>query len=187
MSGTGVKDAPAPDMHGEPVHPERIGAGELYRAHASFVAGVLARMGTLTAELPDLVQEVFLTAHRRGGFVPGAAQPRTWLVEIAVNVLRNARRTRRRRPLDGGEPDLEAASGPDPERNVQALEALRAVHECLETLDEDHRATFVLFELEGLTAIEVAAALGVPAGTVYSRLHHARKRFLAAWSSRSQR
>lgn len=174
-------------MDEQDVPPERIGAGQLYRAHATFVAGLLARMGALSSELPDLVQDVFLAAHRRGGFVPGPAQPTTWLAQIAVNVLRNARRTRRRRPLDSGEPDLSASPGPDPERAAEGTEALRAVHECLQGLDEEHRSAFVLFELEGMSAAEVAVALEVPVGTVYSRLHHARKRFLAAWSERSGR
>lgn len=175
------------DMNRADVPPERIGAGDLYRAHATFVAGLLARMGALSSELPDLVQDVFLTAHRRGGFVPGAAQPTTWLAQIAVNVLRNARRTRRRRPLDSGEPDLSASPGPDPERAAEGAEALAAVHACLQTLDEDHRGAFVLFELEGMSAAQIAVALEVPVGTVYSRLHHARRRFLSAWKQRSER
>ena len=170
----------------EEVHPGRIGAGELYRAHASFITGVLARMGAHTHELPDLVQEVFLTAHRRGGFLPETAQPTTWLAQIAVNVLRNARRTRRRRPLTPGEPDRTQATGPDPERAAETAAELRAAFECLDTLDEAHREAFVLFELEKLSAADVGVALGVPTGTVYSRVHNARKRFLAAWAERSK-
>jgi RNA polymerase sigma-70 factor (ECF subfamily) len=171
-------------MDGTEVTAEAIGAGELYARHATFVTGLFARMGTPHRDLADLTQEVFLTAHRRGGFVPGPAKATTWLAEIAVNVLRNHRRTQRRRPLEPGEPDTAAASGPDPEAASASRQALRQVASCLSELDDDHREVFVLFELEGLPAAEVADVVGVKLGTVYSRLHHARKQFKAAWESK---
>jgi RNA polymerase sigma-70 factor, ECF subfamily len=173
-------------MNERDVPPERIGAGELFRAHARFVTGLLVRMGAPPTDLPDLVQDVFLTAHRRGGFVPGAAQPTTWLAQIAINILRNARRSRQRRPISPGDPELAISPAADPARQAETSEALRGVAACLETLAEGDREAFVLFELEGLGAAEVAAALEVPVGTVYSRLHRARQRFLSAWKERAQ-
>lgn len=181
-----MKEPSRPDIEGQSVAEERIGAGELFLSHARFVHGLFARMGAPMSDVPDLVQEVFLAAHRRGGFVPDTARPTTWLAQIAINVLRNARRTSRRRPTSPGEPDLAASPAPSPESELASAEALRRVRACLDELDDGHRDAFVLFELEGMSAAEVALALEVPVGTVYSRIHHARKRFLATWASREE-
>lgn len=163
--------------------PKRTSAGELYRAHAGFVAGFLSRMGAGTVDVEDLTQEVFLVAHRRGGFVDGPARPTTWLAEIALRVLSTHRRTKRRKPETPSTEALEglrseAAAADD---RVASIRSLQRVQQCLEGLDDDHRAVFVLFELDGEPCGAIASALGVPVGTVYSRLHHARKRFLEAW------
>lgn len=163
--------------------PRRTSAGDLYRAHAGFVAGFLSRMGAGTVDVEDLTQEVFLVAHRRGGYVEGPARPTTWLAEIALRVLSTHRRTRRRKPETPSTDALEGlrsdASGTDD--RVASMRALERVQQCLEGLDDEHRAVFVLFELEGEPCGAIAAALDVPVGTVYSRLHHARKKFLDAW------
>lgn len=163
--------------------PERTSAGELYRAHASFVAGFLSRMGAATVDVEDLTQEVFLVAHRRGGYVAGPARPTTWLAEIALRVLSTHRRTKRRKPETPSTDALEGlrSEAASAEERVGSLRALARVQRCLEGLDEEHRAVFVLFELEGEPCPAIAAALEVPVGTVYSRLHHARKKFLDAW------
>ena len=60
---------------------------------------------------------------------------------------------------------------------AEVAEAMWRVQRALDGLDFDHRAVFVLYEIEGEPCDAIAAALGVPVGTVYSRLHHARQRF----------
>lgn len=163
--------------------PPPLDAASLFRAHAGFVATFLARLGAPQRDLDDLVQEVFLVAHRRGGFTPGAARPTTWLAEIALRVASVARRTRARKPLDGDDDALALvpADG-DPFERASSLEALRRVARALEAMDLDHRAVFVLYELEGESCEEIALGLGVPVGTVHSRLFHARKKFQRAWA-----
>jgi RNA polymerase sigma-70 factor (ECF subfamily) len=162
----------------------RMGAADLFRAHAGFVAGFLSRMGAAAVDLDDLTQEVFLVAHRRGGYEPGPARPTTWLAEIALRVLATYRRSKRRKPSSNGM-ELDALEGHDagPDEVVAARRSLSRVQACLEGLDEQHRAVFVLFELEGEPCASIAAALDLPVGTVYSRLHNARKKFLDAWGS----
>ena len=157
-------------------------AATLFRAHARFVATFLARLGTPSAEIEDLVQEVFLVAHRRGGYRHGVARSTTWLAEIALRVFSNARRTRLRKPAEADDEAiaLVAAAG-DPFEAAASSEALRRVERALATLDLDHRAVFVLFELEGESCEDIAAGLGVPVGTVYSRLHNARRRVQKAY------
>ena len=75
-----------------------------------------------------------------------------------------------------------AARGDDPGEALELRRALERVQRALDTLDIDHRATFVLYELEGQSCEAIAASFGVPIGTVYSRLHHARKRFTGAYA-----
>lgn len=174
--------------HGPPTTeaaPARIGAGDLYRAHAPFVAGFLARMGAKQVDVADLTQEVFLVAHRRGGFAEGPARPTTWLAEIALRVLSTHRRGARRKPSVPMTDTLDSmrADRPHPDQDLATKQALGRVQECLQDLDLDHRACFVLFELEGATCAEIATALSVPIGTVYSRLHHARRKFMDAWAA----
>lgn len=163
----------------------RKNAGELYQCHGQFVAGFLLRLGAPRVEMEDLVQEVFLVAHRRGGFSEGAAKPTTWLAAIALRVWSNRQRSRRRRPAEpAGDLAIVAVGNmPDPESATATRRSLERVQRCLDALDLQHRAVFVLFELEGETCATIAAALGVPVGTVYRRLHTARGRFQTAYAA----
>ncbi len=181
----------APAIHGHGVstgeaEPRRICAAELFRAHGGFVAGFLCRMGASTVDVEDLTQDVFLVAHRRGGYVEGPARPTTWLAEIVLRVLSTHRRTKRRKPERPAGDTLDALHTDDApvDERVDSRRSLERVQRCLEGLDEDHRAVFVLYELEGEPCGAIASALEVPVGTVYSRLHHARKKFLDAWGER---
>lgn len=150
----------------------------LFRAHAGFVAGFLARLGVPRADVDDRVQEVFLVAHRKGGYTPGQGQPRTWLGAIAVRVASTARRSVARRREDGSDA-LIARSAPDasPAEVAEQRRALERVQRALDALDLEHRSVFVLYELDGQSCEAIAASFDIPVGTVYSRLHHARKRF----------
>jgi len=163
----------------------RIDAEELFRAHAPFVATFLHRLGTPRADVDDLVQEVFLVVHRKGGYVAGAGQPRTWLAAITLRIARSGHRTRYRRREDQDPSALNAmvATGKSPEQAADIQNSLERVLHALRKLDLDHRAAFVLYEIEGETCEAIAEAFGVPIGTVYSRLHHARRRFLEAYAA----
>jgi RNA polymerase sigma-70 factor (ECF subfamily) len=118
-----------------------------------------------TAE--DLTQQTFLKAWQALATFRGEASLRTWLHRIAYHEYTHWLRSRRvNAPLDEAyeAPDLHAA---------QQLEAV-LVHRALADLSPDHRETFVLYHIQGLTVSEVAAVLNVPNGTVKSRLFHAR-------------
>jgi RNA polymerase sigma-70 factor (ECF subfamily) len=162
----------------------RLDAQALFRAHAPFVASFLHRLGTPAADVDDLVQEVFLVAHRKGGYVPGAALPRTWLAAIAVRLARASHRVRSRRRETADDALLQlAAPAGGPEETLQTRRSLARVQCALHALDIEHRAAFVLFEIEGESCDSIASSFEVPVGTVYSRLHHARKRFLDAYAA----
>jgi RNA polymerase sigma-70 factor (ECF subfamily) len=165
----------------------RLDGGALFRAHARFVAGFLIRLGVDRRDIDDAVQEVFLIAHRRGGFEVGAAQPTTWLAEIALRVASGLRRTRRRHPEDGAADPETPSEAPTPFEAAAAAQELDRVQRALETLSLDHRAVFVLYEIEGEPCEAIAAGLGVPVGTVYSRLHAARRGFQKAYAELGER
>jgi RNA polymerase sigma-70 factor, ECF subfamily len=154
-----------------------LDGGSLFRAHAGFVAGFLRRLGVEPPELDDAVQEVFLIAHRRGGFVAGDAQPTTWLAEIALRVASGIRRSRRRRAGMAAAAPAAEGTVPTPFEALAASESLARVQQALDTLSLEHRAVFVLFEIEGASCESIAAGMRIPVGTVYSRLHAARRGF----------
>jgi RNA polymerase sigma-70 factor, ECF subfamily len=162
----------------------RLDAQALFRAHAVFVASFLQRIGAPAADVDDLVQEVFLVVHRKGGYVPGAGRPRTWLAAIALRVASTGRRTRgRRREQPGEDALLAVSSSATPEAELEAQRALARMQRALDGLDLEHRAAFVLYELDGESCEAIASAFGVPVGTIYSRLHHARRRFTSAYAA----
>lgn len=169
--------------------PRRRSATELFADHATFVAKFLWRMGAPRNEIEDLVQDVFLIAHMRGGFVEGQAQPTTWLAAIAFRVWSSERRRFRRHselPNDGALAQAQAAD-PSPAEALATAESVERIRGAMERLDERSRAILILVDLEGSSCVEVAEAIGVPVGTVYSRLHKARKRFARAYERLSMR
>jgi RNA polymerase sigma-70 factor (ECF subfamily) len=162
-----------------PATPEpTMSAAAAFHAHAGAVARFARRMGIAAADLDDLVQEVFLAAHARGGYRTGAASERSWYLRLAWYAVTGHRRRSRRAPqsLDVHEPVSDAGQL----RTMEARERLAGVAAALETLSTHHRAALVLADVEGYSTDEIATTLEVPVGTVHSRLHHARKRFTEA-------
>jgi RNA polymerase sigma factor (sigma-70 family) len=123
----------------------------------------------------DVVAETFLVAWRRLDSVPPGDEARLWLYGVARRQLANQRRGRLRRSrlADRLRAELPGAvAGARPAEDSRAA----AVVAALARLDEDDREILRLTAWEGLAPSEVAAVVGVPAVTVRSRLHRARKR-----------
>jgi len=158
---------------------------QLYRDHARRVLGWCIRLGGPNLDAEDLAQQVFETAMKTAPRFRGQAALSTWLFGITRNTIRNARRRAALRRFVGLESIPEPPDhGPDTEGRAAQNQRRRAVQAALEDLKAPQREVLVLADLEGHTAPEVAALLGIPAGTVYSRLHHARKAFAAALEAR---
>lgn len=157
---------------------ESLRLEEIYESCFDFVWRSARRMGVAEAAVDDVVQEVFLVAHRRLADFEGRSSVKTWLFSILLRVVSDYRRTLRRKgglaPLPEG---LCADEAECPAGRAEHREAVRVLHALLATLDDDKRAVFVLAELEQLTAPEIADALGVNLNTVYSRLRAARRDF----------
>lgn len=176
----------SPDARVDPIDAET-----LFRAHAPFVASFLRHMGTPESDLDDHVQDIFVLAHRKGGYLPGPAAPRTWLASLALRVVLARRRSRARRPEAPGSHeqllDHEAQKAPSPAEVLDTQRSLKRVQAALEHLSLEHRAAFILHEIDGESCESIAAIWQVPVGTVYSRLHHARKRFLEVYERKTTR
>lgn len=158
----------------------------LVRLHEGMVFNVSARLLGDGEEARDVAQEVFLQVYRQLGRFEGRSSLKTWIYRIAVNQCHNRRRfwSRRRRDreetLDEGSlgaaaQGVRAGAAPGPYEEAVRRERARRVQAALLQLSFEHRSVLVLREVEGLTCGEVAAALGVPEGTVKSRLSRARE------------
>jgi len=160
---------------------ESVGADRLFREHASYVAAFLRRLGIIEAAVDDAVQEVFLVAHTRGGYRPGAASARTWLGAITIRVAANARRARQRRRETADDQVLEShTSSIPPDMVVEQRQELAHVERALRGMSDLHRHVFLRFAVAGHSCDDIAHAMGVPTGTVYSRLHAARSSLSAS-------
>jgi RNA polymerase sigma-70 factor (ECF subfamily) len=160
---------------------ETLDVRSIHDRHADFVWLTLQRFGVHQADLEDMAQEVFVVVHRRIGSFDRRAKITTWLYGICLRVASGYRRRNRSRPEEPTERVPELAGEDDgPEAALARDEARRIVDEALDSLDLDKRAIFVMFEIDELSCDEIADIVGIPVGTVYSRLHAARATFRAA-------
>jgi RNA polymerase sigma-70 factor (ECF subfamily) len=146
--------------------------------HFTGVWRFLRRLGVPRDLIDDAVQEVFLVAASKFAVVrPGAEK--SYLFGIAVHIAREIRRRFGREHLvdDPDDTTSEPATLETPETSFDLKEEQALLSQLLDTLPDHLRTIFVLFEIEGLSISEIATLLGVPLGTVASRLARARDRF----------
>jgi|SRR5215471_7671669 len=149
---------------------------ELYRAHAGRLYSLAYRMLGNPADAEDMLQEIFLSAHRKLESFRGDAALGTWLYRLAMNQILDYVRSRAARTgqLTDGLDDasvLPDASGHRlADRAIDRLDLERALGE----LPDGCRAAFVLHDVEGLEHKEIAQVLGIAEGTSKSQVHKAR-------------
>jgi RNA polymerase sigma-70 factor, ECF subfamily len=144
---------------------------KVFRTMRARVFAVCLNVTANRSDAEDATQETFVSAYRALASFRGEARLSTWLFRIAI---RAALRVRARRSTD--EPitdELAAPRNPNPGEAREQREKLLAG---LASLSTDHRIVLALFAVDGLSHREIAETLGVPEGTVWSRLHLARKR-----------
>jgi RNA polymerase sigma-70 factor, ECF subfamily len=151
--------------------------GALFDRHRAEVTRLVFRMLGPSADLEDLVQEVFVQVIRSLGAFQGHAQFSTWLYRVTVNVVLMHRRALSRRPrlLPEEAAPPEKDPEPSPEEQVQSRLRLQAFYRALDQLSEKKRAVFVLHEIEGLTPAAISAIVRAPVLTVRTRLFYARR------------
>jgi RNA polymerase sigma-70 factor (ECF subfamily) len=158
----------------------------IYEQSAEFVWLTLQRLGVRYHDLDDLCHDVFLIAHRKLAEFDGRTKIQSWLFGICLRVAANYRRRayiRLEQASGAMEDDDDATfsspSSGGPHETLVRREAQKRATDILDRMDLAKRAVFVMFEIEGIGCQEIATELGVPVGTVYSRLHAARQFFAA--------
>ena len=147
---------------------------QLFHEHVGYVARTLRYLGVREANIEDACQDVFVVLHRRQKDYREVGTLRAWVRQVCVLVAHNQRRTVRRRREDvSGEPP-DGVVPPAQQSDVELAQLRAQLLGVLDELPTQQRDVFVLYEIEGLTMAEVAAALSCPLQTAYSRLNSAR-------------
>ncbi len=146
----------------------------------------LRGLGVGVGAADDAAQQVYCVFARRMDSIE-VTKERAFLVQTAVRVASNCRRTViRQRETSGDVLDHQGASEEDPEKLLVQKQRYELLERLLDTLPSELRTIFVLFELEGQSSPEIAGLLGLPRGTVVSRLRRARAMFSEAMAELQQ-
>lgn len=158
--------------------------GQLFARHQGTVSRIVYRMIGPSADVEDVVQEVFLNVYRSLPSFRGESKFSTWLYRLATNVTRMHLRRGRSRPrfadVDVPETRNDGAPPETPYVQVERADRVRALYRLLDRLSEKKREVLVLHDLEGVPAKEIAVTLEIPVLTVRTRLFYARKELYAA-------
>ncbi len=145
-----------------------------------FVSRAVRRLGVGDSAREDVMQEVFAAVYRRLSDFEGRSSIKTWVFGILLGVVRNHRRTQRRKGRglatfsNVGDPSELADTGPDPCELASRSESLRLASRLVGQLGDRELATFVMVEIREMTVPEIAARLDANVNTIYSRLRSAR-------------
>lgn len=151
---------------------------QIFKGHAAYVAHTLRRLGVHSSDLEDLTHDVFLVVHRKLAEFDPARPLKPWLFGIALRVAQSNRRRAGKREVPSDVEDAEDAGAG--EGVLEERRRRRLVHRALAAVDDSRVAVFVLHDLDGVAMPEIAASLGIPLNTGYSRLRLAREEFRRA-------
>jgi len=169
-------------------HP--LDVSTVHKDYADFVFQSLQRLGVRPADLDDLRQEVFIVVHKRLHTFDPSGTMQAWLFGICRNLADHYRRRAYMRRETTTTELLDTSSEddmPNPEEYAVAKQARAELEELLDELDLEKRSVLVMYEIDQMGCEDIAEALGVPVGTVHSRLHKARKDFLKVLARRDAR
>ena len=155
----------------------------LVRPHFDRLYRLAWRLTGSKAEAEDLFQELLIKAFGKLDDLVEIEEPGSWLCRVMYNMfIDDQRRFKRRRLMTVQEDQLAGeglASLPgegDPDRDNQRIETIRRLDAALQQLSEEHRIVVLLHDTEGYKMVEIQELMGIPVGTVKSRLHRARAR-----------
>jgi RNA polymerase sigma-70 factor (ECF subfamily) len=162
---------------------DRAACAQLFERHVDAVHRFIARMrGSDSDAVDDLVQATFIAAFQSAARYRGADAARAnirvrgWLYGIAANIVRKHARTeiRRKHALAVVAEQLPKSPTLSSSATTDTI-TLSRLPAAIAALPHDLRAAFVLVDLEGERGVDAAAALGIPEGTLWRRVYHARK------------
>jgi RNA polymerase sigma-70 factor, ECF subfamily len=163
---------------------------EVYERWFDDVVRWLYALGVPKSDTQDLAQEIFLVVRRNLNRFDGGNM-RGWLYRIAQLTVRDHRRRAwfknlvvRRQEVDLSQMPHAAAN---PAQSYEAAETRRQLQLLMHKMSEKLRTTFILFEIEGYSGDEIARIQDIPLGTVWTRLHKARKEFWKLVKDRQRR
>ena len=161
---------------------DRAALGGLFdRFHVAVYRFVSRLPGVDELGRDDLVQATFLEIPRTAAQFQGHSSVKTWILGVAANVARHHVRSETRRRKHQDHFASVPPSSPDqPDTQTDRRRLLLRIAEVLSTLPHDQQMAFILCDLEQLPGVEVARVLDVPEGTLWRRLHMARKSMRAA-------
>jgi RNA polymerase sigma-70 factor (ECF subfamily) len=156
--------------------------GELVRRYQDRLYNTVHRLVDNAEDAQDIVQDAFLNAYQSLATFKGDSQFFTWLYRIAINTAISLKRKKRvayplrvgRSEEGSGSEPLDPSDFSRPEHAMEKADRERVVQEALNRLSAEHRTVLVLKDIEGQKYEDMALALGVPIGTIRSRLHRAR-------------
>jgi RNA polymerase sigma-70 factor, ECF subfamily len=152
-----------------------------FRTHAPFLARMVGRMLGPSAPVEDVVQQCFLVAHQRRATLADGPGLRAWLYRTCMHLVAHERRSFARRNRLRDAVALLWPSSPPVDDVLDSAGRRARMQRALARLPVGLREVFVLYEMEGMTAPEIAALLEVAQGTVWRRAHEARAHFERAW------
>jgi RNA polymerase sigma-70 factor (ECF subfamily) len=157
---------------------ESAALAALYDRHHQSVFRFVSRVASAPAsDVEDLVQCTFIEVWKSASRFRGSGSARSWIFGISANLARHYIRSeqRRRQAMDGLEERAQGDS-PTPDERLSRAQQIDRLGQALGELSYDLRVAFVLCDIEELSGVEAARALGVRKGTMWRRLHDARKR-----------
>jgi RNA polymerase sigma-70 factor, ECF subfamily len=156
----------------------QLDVNALYREHGELIGRVIRRYVGDGPQVDDLLQETFVVAFKQRERFEGRSRVDTWLYGIAANLCRRWHRGQRRFGLFTGRLAVREVDepAPAPGEDLERRQVIRGVQRALDELPFEQREVVVLFELEGKDGAACAELLGIPEGTVWTRLHKGRQR-----------
>ena len=154
---------------------------DVYRQHAKRLFGLAFRMTGSAEDAEDLLQEIFLQAHRKLSGFRGESTLGTWLYRLAMNHCLDhlkGKRARMNRATDSLDRE-DAAEPAAPEPIVPTAISRIDLERAIDTLPEGCKAAFLLHDVEGFDHREVGSILGISEGTSKSQVHKARMKLRA--------
>lgn len=152
----------------------------LFDTHADYVMKSLRRLGVRPGDVEDLTHEVFFAVLTRWSAYDADRPPRPWLFAFALRVASAYRQSAYIRRVTFEGEGAEPVRAHTAEHLFSERQEVQLVYRALDTLDDDKRIVFTMFELDERTAADIAAELGISQNTIFSRLRAAREEFAAA-------
>ncbi len=162
------------------LHGDDLAWETIVRSYAGRIFCLCYRYTGRRDEAEDLTQEIFIRIYQNlHSFREGTGSFRNWVLRLSRNLIIDRYRQARRFQQCGGSLELEKMhledrGKPSPQRKIEQAEASRIIREALRTLSPENKEAIILRDLEGMGYQEMADVLGIPEGTVKSRISRGR-------------